>query len=259
MGVQDRSARYRRCSSLRGDRMAAGYPAAGLPEPHEPDQLARTGEYDSTLAAFSRPIGRGTASVACSEAVTDEPDVSPAGERQPVAEPFDAPGDPQTPGAAARSVSGAVPPQCPTRTREYRAGELIDEGFPAEMISDRLDDHPESVVWLDLYDPTRADLQIVIDEFGLHPLAVEDAISAHQRAKVDRYRTHLFANMYAVALTDVGGSFTVAEVSMFVTPRALITVRKEEFDIDALIARWDLNTDLVHEANPVSTLVYGLV
>jgi magnesium transporter len=191
--------------------------------------------------------------------VTDEPDVSPTGESQPVAEPTGSPGDPQTPGPPAPSVSRAVPPQCPTRTREYRAGELIDEGFPAEMISERLDRHPDSVVWLDLYDPTRADLQIVIDEFGLHPLAVEDAISPHQRAKVDRYRSHLFANMYAVALTDNRGAFTVGEVSMFVTPRALITVRKQDFDIDALIARWDLNTDLVHEANPVSTLVYGLL
>jgi magnesium transporter len=205
-----------------------------------------------------RPPGE-TAPVACSEAVTDEPEIAPNGEPQPVAEPAGAAGDPQTPGPAAASVSRAEPPKCPTRTREYRGGELIDEGFPAELISDRLDRNPASVVWLDLYDPTREDLQIVIDEFGLHPLAVEDAISPHQRAKVDRYRTHLFANMYAIALTGRLGSFTVGEVSMFVTPRALITVRKQDFDIDALIARWDLNTDLVHDANAVSTLVYGLV
>ena len=191
--------------------------------------------------------------------VTDEPDTSPNGEHQPVAQPVGAAGDPQTPGPAAASVSRMVPPTCPTRTREYRAGELIEEGFAAEAISERLDRHPASVIWLDLYDPTRDDLQIVIDEFGLHPLAVEDAISPHQRAKVDRYRTHLFANMYAVALTGKQGSFTVGEVSMFVTPRALITVRKQDFDIDALIARWDLNNDLVHDANPVSTLVYGLL
>ncbi|HEY3978721.1 MAG TPA: CorA family divalent cation transporter [Streptosporangiaceae bacterium] len=46
-----------------------------------------------------------------------------------------------------------------------------------------------AVAWLDLYEPTEADLQIVTEEFGLHPLAVEDAISPHQRPKVDRYRT----------------------------------------------------------------------
>jgi magnesium transporter len=152
-----------------------------------------------------------------------------------------------------------VPPQCPTRTRLYRAGELLEEGFPAEQMSERLAADPAAVVWLDLYDPAQADLGIVTHEFGLHPLAVEDAISAHQRPKVDRYRTHLFANVYAVAAgPDVHGLLT-GEISMFITPRALITVRKDDFDIDALIARWDLNTDLITAENQISMLVYGLL
>ena len=176
----------------------------------------------------------------------------------PVPEADAAAGDPQTPGPRAASVSAAVPPTCPTRTRLYRAGELLEEGFPAEHISDRLAADPRAVVWLDLYDPTLADLSIVTDEFGLHPLAVEDAISPHQRPKVDRYRTHLFANMYAVSLADEQ-ALTTGEISMFITGRALITVRKEEFDIDALIARWDLNTDLINAGNQISILVYGLL
>jgi magnesium transporter len=76
---------------------------------------------------------------------------------------------------------------------------------------------------------------------------------------VDRYRTHLFANVYAVAAgPDVHGLLT-GEISMFITPRALITVRKDDFDIDALIARWDLNTDLITAENQISMLVYGLL
>jgi magnesium transporter len=141
----------------------------------------------------------------------------------------------------------------------YRAGRMVDEGFPAERLGERLAADPDAVVWLDLYDPDQADLQIVVDEFGLHPLAVEDAISPHQRAKVDRYRSHLFANMYAVALGDDHTALTVGEISMFVTGRALVTVRKQDFDIDALIARWDLNADLVTPGNQVSALVYGLL
>ncbi len=173
--------------------------------------------------------------------------------------PTPADGDPQTPGPSANSVSDDIPPQCPTRTRLYRAGELLDEGFPAEQLSERLDADPDAIVWLDLYDPTQADLQIVTNEFGLHPLSVEDAISPHQRPKVDRYRTHLFANMYAVSIDANGAALTAGEISVFITPRALITVRKDDFDIDTLIARWDLNTDLVDTSNQVSTLVYGLV
>lgn len=153
----------------------------------------------------------------------------------------------------------SVPPLCATRTRLYRAGQLLQEGFAAQQISELLAADSEVVVWLDLDDPTIADLQIVTDEFGLHPLAVEDAIHPHQRPKVDRYRSHLFANMYAVSVDAAGTALTTGEISIFITPRALITVRKDDFDIDALIARWDLNTDLVDSSNQVSALTYGLL
>jgi magnesium transporter len=177
---------------------------------------------------------------------------------QPLPEPHLAAGDPGTAGPSAESVSAAVPPLCPTRTRLYRAGHLLQEGFPAEKISELLASDRDAVAWLDLYDPTEADLQIVTEEFGLHPLAVEDAIHPHQRPKVDRYRTHLFANMYAVSV-DSGTALTVGEISIFITRRALVTVRKDDFDIDTLIERWDLNTDLVEGGNQVSALTYGLL
>ena len=176
----------------------------------------------------------------------------------PVPGPEPAAGDPQTAGPAAGTVSAAVPPKCPTRTRQYRRGEIIAEGFPAEEISERLAQDADSVVWLDLYDPDGSDLGIVTEEFGLHPLAVEDAISDHQRPKVDRYRSHLFANMYAVA-TDQHAAVQSGEISVFLTHRALITVRKNDFDIDTLIARWDLNTDLIKPGNEIAVLIYGLL
>ena len=202
----------------------------------------------------ARPAGPSEADPAGS----DQPDSDEPTE-QPVAEAVTAEGDPQTPGPAAASVSAAVPPTCATRTRLYRAGEMLEEGFPAEQMSARLAADPQAVVWLDLYDPTQDDLGIVTHEFGLHPLAVEDAISAHQRPKVDRYRTHLFANVYAVHVDEEPGALTTGEISMFITPRALITVRKNDFDIDALIERWDLNTDLINADNQISILVYGLL
>jgi magnesium transporter len=78
-------------------------------------------------------------------------------------------------------------------------------------------------------------LRIVTAEFGLHPLAIEDALHAHQRPKLDRYHSHLFVNTYAVEVAD-GGTVRTAEISAFVTPRALTTVRKEDFDIDGGLA-----------------------
>ncbi|MDH2442653.1 magnesium transporter CorA family protein [Amnibacterium sp. CER49] len=171
----------------------------------------------------------------------------------PLPEP--APGDPGQPGADAPSVSADRPPTCPTRTRWYRNGALAKEGFPAEDLSERLEEDPASFVWLDLYDPDIEDLAIVTQEFGLHPLAIEDAVHDRQRPKLDRYASHLFLNVYAVDAEDDG--LRTSEVSAFVLERALITVRKADFDIDALVARWD-SAGWVTSAG-VGGLLHGLL
>ncbi|HXJ28414.1 MAG TPA: CorA family divalent cation transporter, partial [Streptosporangiaceae bacterium] len=102
--------------------------------------------------------------------------------------------DPQT--VAASAICDVSPTGCQARTRLYRDGRLALEGFPVADISDHLAD--ESVtVWLDLRDPDRDDLGVLSEEFGLHPLAVEDALHHSQRPKLDRYPSHLFLTAYA--------------------------------------------------------------
>ncbi|WP_427919069.1 magnesium and cobalt transport protein CorA [Streptomyces sp. cg40] len=51
---------------------------------------------------------------------------------------------------------------------------------------------PGAFVWIGLHDPTADQLQVVARAFGLHPLAVEDALEAHQRPKLERYDDTLF-------------------------------------------------------------------
>ncbi len=143
------------------------------------------------------------------------------------------------------------------RTRVYRNGVLEAEGFPVADISDRLAE-PGTVVWLDLCAPDQDDLAAVSEEFGLHPLAVEDAVHQHQRPKLDRYQTHLFLSAYAVGLDTASGELQTSEVAVFLTKRALITVRKDQrFDIDGVVARWDDSPDLGKHG--VGFLLYGLL
>ena len=78
---------------------------------------------------------------------------------------------------AAQAICRSTPTKCQARNRLYRRGELVAEGFPVAEISDYLAD-AESVVWLDLRDPDREDLTVLSEEFGLHPVAVEDAIAS---------------------------------------------------------------------------------
>ena len=97
-------------------------------------------------------------------------------------------------------------PFCATETRLYEHGIVIAEGFPSEQCQDLLRDHPEAVLWLDLYRPGTADLEAVGSAFRLHPLAIEDASQPHERPKLDRYSGHLFLNVYAVDLALDAGS-----------------------------------------------------
>ena len=143
------------------------------------------------------------------------------------------------------------------RTRAYRGGELAAENFPVSAVSDYLSEK-DTVVWVDLCAPDTVDLKVVAAELGLHELAVEDAVEHLQRPKLDHYRTHDFLSMYAVDLNRETGELETSELAAFLTPNALVTVRKDErFDIQRVVDRWDATTDLSH--HHCGFLVYGLV
>jgi magnesium transporter len=158
---------------------------------------------------------------------------------------------------AASAISGSSPTKCQARTRLYRNGVLELEGFPVAEISDHLADE-SSVIWLDLRDPDREDLAVLSAEFGLHPLAVEDAVHEHERPKLDRYKSHLFLAAYAVHLDTVSGELSTSELAAFITDRALITVRKDDgLDIGSVIDYWDASPDLAKFG--VGYLLHGLI
>lgn len=142
-------------------------------------------------------------------------------------------------------------------TRLYRGGKLELENFPVKDISEYIDD-PEAVVWLDYCEPTREDLATISEELKLHPLAVEDAVTEHQRPKLDRYDSHLFVSAYSLHLDTVSGELQTSEIGVFVLPKALVTVRKDEgVDIAGVLERWDESKDLAEHG--VSFLLWGLL
>ncbi|HEY7484503.1 MAG TPA: magnesium transporter CorA family protein [Streptosporangiaceae bacterium] len=142
-------------------------------------------------------------------------------------------------------------------TRVWRNGRLEKEGFAAAEISDYLE-QDDTVVWMDIctFDPE--DLQVITEELGLDPLAVEDALSSHERAKLDRYPEHLFLNVYSVRFDSAEAQLETSEISAFITKRALVTVRQNaDFDVDELTARWDAQQDLAKYG--VAFLLYNLI
>src|SRR5436305_10812380 len=94
----------------------------------------------------------------------------------------------------------------------YQDGRKVAD-IPVERISDYLK-RPECFVWVALKDPTREELEVMQREFGLHPLAVEDALKGHQRPKIEEYGESLFAVLQIPEL-HAGCETHVAEVSVF--------------------------------------------
>lgn len=141
------------------------------------------------------------------------------------------------------------------RTRVWRKGILEAEDFPVADVSDHLDQE-DTLVWVDLCVPDADDLHQVAAELGLDDLAVEDALERHERPKVDRYPTHVFVTTYGLGLDDEQ-RLRLAKMSAFVLPRALVTVRHEDFDIDPVMKAWDDEQQLLEFGS--HALLYGLL
>jgi magnesium transporter len=159
---------------------------------------------------------------------------------------------------ASAALCAVTPTSCQARTRLYQGGKLTAEGFPPQDISEHLAADESAYVWLDLRNPDREDLALLSQEFGLHPLAIEDAVMPHERPKLDRYQTHLFLTAYGARLEVDTGELRVSEVAAFITARALITIRKDDgLDIGAVVDHWDASQDLASAG--VGYLLHGLL
>ncbi|MGH3496777.1 MAG: magnesium/cobalt transporter CorA [Nocardioidaceae bacterium] len=83
----------------------------------------------------------------------------------------------------------------------------------------------EDFVWLGLYQPTAEELQRAADVFGLHPLAVEDAVKAHQRPKLERYGDGLFMVLKTLWYVDAEDAVETGEVNIFLGQNYIVSVR----------------------------------
>ncbi|MFW3170557.1 magnesium/cobalt transporter CorA [Geodermatophilus sp. CPCC 206100] len=162
----------------------------------------------------------------------------------------------ETPRGAAEEWSADTPalrprpagprPAGPPRTTPPRAegvGPVVDCGI---YVAGRREEasHPHDAlaeatarggfVWLGLYAPTEVELGAIAERYGLHPLAVEDAVYAHQRPKLERYDDGLFMVLKTATyvehdqLTATSEVVDTGEVMVFLGSNYVITVRHGE-------------------------------
>ena len=104
----------------------------------------------------------------------------------------------------------------------YSGGRRIAD-LPISDVSEALLEQ-DRFVWIGLYEPTEAILRQVQEEFGLHDLAVEDALAAHQRPKLELYDQSLFVVLRTAQL-DAERRLEFGETHVFVGERYVISVR----------------------------------
>jgi magnesium transporter len=102
----------------------------------------------------------------------------------------------------------------------YKDGQRIRE---ASLSDDGLAIAPGEFVWIGLYEPEPEELRALQRRFNLHPLAVEDALSAHQIPKVETYGSELFVVARTAQLDD--SHIHYGETHIFLGPNHIVTVR----------------------------------
>jgi len=105
--------------------------------------------------------------------------------------------------------------------RHYHQGKLVRELGPSDIIPEDCAD--DDFFWLGLYEPTKEELSGIAKRFGLHPLAVEDALKAKQLPKVEVYGDQLFV-IAATGNLD-GDTIQGGETAIFLGRHFAVTVR----------------------------------
>jgi magnesium transporter len=83
--------------------------------------------------------------------------------------------------------------------RLYEQGKQSSRDLKVADVSDVID-RPGDLVWLDVPEPTAEALQPLVEEFGFHPLAIEDCLQPHQRPKIETYEGYYFLVAYGFSL-----------------------------------------------------------
>jgi magnesium transporter len=140
----------------------------------------------------------------------------------------------------------------------YRDGRRVESPATVAEAAKLLREQDDTIAWIGLLRPSEAQLVPVATEFGLHELAVEDAIVAHQRPKLERYGETLFVVLRAATYLDAQEEVEFGEIHIFVGPRFLLTVRHSRTpDLGAVRRRMEEDPELL--AHGPEAILYAIL
>ncbi|GAB4087141.1 magnesium/cobalt transporter CorA [Myceligenerans cantabricum] len=146
---------------------------------------------------------------------------------------------------------GALLPSTPRRSPVVAAA-IYDDGERTASFAKLSDafralrSRPGGMAWIGLERPDEIEMDTLAKEFDLHPLAVEDAIQAHQRPKIERYGDTLFVVLHAARYDDAAERVEFGELHVFIGPDFVVTVRHGASpDLSAVRARLEADRDML--------------
>jgi magnesium transporter len=111
----------------------------------------------------------------------------------------------------------------------YDAGQRLGGHIELASALTKADSCQDGFVWIGLHDPSPGVVEAVGEHFRLHPLAVEDAVHGHERAKLEVYGGDtLFVVLKTARYIDSEELIEIGEVMVFIGPRFVVTVRHGE-------------------------------
>ena len=110
----------------------------------------------------------------------------------------------------------------------YEDGTRRSGTLPLEKAYEAGRDGGNSFVWIGLHEPTESEFDSVRREFELHELAVEDALKAHQRPKLELYGDSLFLVLHTARFVEEREEVEFGEILLFAGDGFLVSVRHGE-------------------------------
>jgi len=131
-------------------------------------------------------------------------------------------------------------------TAIYRAGHRIETPPTVHETAEHLREQTGTMAWIGLFRPAESQLLPVAEDFGLHHVAVEDSIVAHQRPKLERYGETLFVVLRAATYLDDVEEVEFGEIHVFLGKNFVITVRHSRTpDLGVVRHRMEDDPDLL--------------
>jgi magnesium transporter len=160
---------------------------------------------------------------------------------------------PERPVRETNAISAEHESRCMIFTGKDTARALKDPSEISELLKDE-----HNFVWFDLAEPTHADLDLLQEEFALHPTAVEDAALVHERPKIEAYDGYSLVVLHAASIEH--DALQLHEIAVFVGKNFVVTIRAHPvYPLDEIERRWLGQTGIPHTSAGLLYVILDVV